>query len=178
MWDNPLTTRYTAMCIDSNKRMGTMTDPATYWQQYLATLPADHPHQTAKYEAWGFGDSAEMAEELGQLVLAGTKTATASIVKEYEADGESIPPVGDISIILDGQDKPLCIIETTEITIKPLNSVDAQFAWDEGEGDRTVAWWLAAHERFFRRLCDKRGWTYSDDMPAVFERFKVIYPTG
>ncbi len=155
-----------------------MTDAATYWQQYLATLPEDHPHHNATYEAWGFGDSAEMAEELGQLVLAGTKTATASIVKEYEADGDPIPPVGDISIILDGQDKPLCIIETTEITIKPLNTVDAQFAWDEGEGDRTVEWWLAAHERFFRRLCDSRGWAFRKDMLTVFERFKVIYPAS
>ena len=152
-----------------------MTDAAAFWQQYLSTLPATHPHHNATYEAWGFGDSTEMADELGQLVLAGTKTATASAVKEYEADGERIPPVGDISIILDGQNRPLCIIETTEITIKPLNKVDAQFAWDEGEGDRTVAWWLAAHERFFRRLYEKHGWTYSADMPTVFERFKVIY---
>ena len=71
--------------------------------------------------------------------------------------------MGDISIILNGADQPLCIIETTEITIKPMNQVDEQFAYDEGEGDRTIAYWKAAHERFFRRLCDGQGWTYSDE---------------
>jgi len=145
------------------------------WQAYLATLPANHPHHQATYEAWGFGDSPEMADELGQLVLAGTKTATASWFREYEADGEPIPPVGDLSLILDGRDAPLCLIETTEITIKPMNQVDAQFAYDEGEGDRTVAWWMAAHERFFRRQCEQRGWVFSPGQLVVFERFKVIY---
>ena len=152
-----------------------MTDHSDFWTQYLATLPADHPHHAATYSAWGFGDSPEMAEELGQLVLDGVKQATASLVMEYEADGEPIPPVGDISIILNGADEPICIIETTEITIKPLNEVDAQFALDEGEGERTVEWWLAAHARYYRRFCAGRGWTYADDMLAVFERFKVIY---
>ena len=31
-----------------------------------------------------------------------------------------------------------------EVMIKPLSEVDEAFAWDEGEGDRTRDWWLAA----------------------------------
>ena len=147
----------------------------SFWKQYLATLPADHPHHDATFGAWGFGDSPEMMDELGQLVVDGTKLATASLVKEYEMEGESIPPVGDISIILNGANEPICIIETTEITVKPLNQVDEQFAFDEGEGDCTLKWWKEAHERFFRRLCTKMGWNFSDDLLVVFERFKVIY---
>ncbi|MEL6151962.1 MAG: ASCH domain-containing protein [Chloroflexota bacterium] len=153
-----------------------MTTVEQFRADYLATLPDDHPHHSATFDAWGFGDSPEMMDELGALVLNGPKRATASIVIEYEAEGEPIPPVGDISIILDGQENPLCIIETTEITIAPLNSVDTQFAWDEGEGDRTVAWWLDAHRRFFQRTCEANGWAFADDMDTVFERFRVIYP--
>jgi hypothetical protein len=32
----------------------------------------------------------------------------------------------------------LCIIELTEVEIKPFNSVDEQFAFEYGEGDRTL----------------------------------------
>jgi uncharacterized protein YhfF len=151
------------------------TDHADFWQAYLATLPADHPHHHVAYDAWGFGDSPELADELGQIVVAGTKRATASLVQAYAADGDPIPPVGDLSIILDGAGSPLCIIETTEVTIGPLNGVDAQFAWDEGEGDRSRAYWLEAHERFFRRECATYGFAFHMEIPVVFERFRVVY---
>ena len=61
-----------------------------YWQQYLTTLPEDHPHRTAHFTAWGFGDSAAMRDELGTLVKQGTKTATASLGWEYEHEGQVI----------------------------------------------------------------------------------------
>lgn len=152
-----------------------MTAITDFWKQYLATLPGDHPHQRATYEAWGFGDSPAMADELGQLVMDGIKTATASLLKGYETDGEPIPSAGSVSIILNGAEEPICIIETTEIRVKPFNQVDEQFAYDEGEDDRTLKSWKEGHERYFRRQCEKRGWAFSDDIPVVLERFKVIF---
>jgi uncharacterized protein YhfF len=127
------------------------------------------------YNAWGFGDSPSMADQLGQLVLDGIKTATASLVKGYEAEDQPIPPVGDVNIILNGAELPICITETTEITIKPFNQVDEQFAYDEGEDDRTLKSWKEGHERYFRRRCEQQDWSFSRDLPVVFERFKVIY---
>jgi uncharacterized protein YhfF len=146
-----------------------------FWKQYLATLPEDHPHHRAVFGAWGFGDSPAMADELGQLVVDGIKGATASLAKEYEGEGKSVPPVGDVNIILNGSGQPICIIETTEITVKPFNAVDEQFAFDEGEDDRTLKTWKEGHERYFQRQCAQNGWKYSLDMLVVFERFKVIY---
>jgi uncharacterized protein YhfF len=131
---------------------------------------AGHP------EAWGFGDSPEMADELGQLVLSGTKTATCSLLWEYELEDEPVPQVGELSIVLDGHGEPLCLIETTEIRTRPYNKVEAQFAYDEGEGDRTLAFWRDAHWRFFSRQCDKLDLQVNEEMPLVCERFRVIYP--
>jgi uncharacterized protein YhfF len=127
-------------------------------------------------EAWGFGDSPEMADELGQLVLSGTKTATCSLLWEYEQEGESVPEEGELSIVLDGRGEPLCLIETTEIRTRPYNKVEAQFAYDEGEGDRSLAFWRDAHWRFFSRQCDKLGLQVSEEMPLICERFRVICP--
>ena len=50
----------------------------TYWRSYLDTLPADSPVRDEQYVAEGLGDSPEMADELGALIAAGTKTATCS----------------------------------------------------------------------------------------------------
>lgn len=152
-----------------------MPEHTVFWKQYLATLAADHPHHQATYEAWGFGDSPAMADELGRLVMDGIKTATASLLKEYEVENESVPQVGDFSIILDGREQPMCIIETTEVNIKPFHRVDAQFAYDEGEDDRTLESWIAGHERFFKRQCAGYGWEFSHEMLIVFERFNVVY---
>jgi uncharacterized protein YhfF len=51
-----------------------------YWEKFLASLPADSHFRKKTYSADGFGDSPEMADELGRLVLNGKKTATCSSV--------------------------------------------------------------------------------------------------
>jgi uncharacterized protein YhfF len=62
------------------------------------------------------------------------------------------------------------------VTIKPLSEVDAAFAWDEGEGDRTRDWWLDAHHRYFARQAAREGFELDDDILTVFERFEVVWP--
>ena len=39
-----------------------------YWEQFLASLPPDSPYRTKTYVAEGWGDSPEMADELGALI--------------------------------------------------------------------------------------------------------------
>jgi uncharacterized protein YhfF len=116
-----------------------------------------------------------MADELGALIVAGTKTATCSSVWEWQAESEPWPEVGHLTIVLDGRGQPLCIIETVEVAIKPYHQVDASLAYDEGEGDRSLEFWRAAHRRFFSRTLPKIGREFAEDMPLVCERFRVIY---
>jgi uncharacterized protein YhfF len=109
-----------------------------YWQAHLATLGPDTAMQEKKYIAEAFGDNPELANHLGSLVKSGVKTATCSALWEWEAEGIQIPEVGTITIVLDGSQKPLCIIETIEVKILPYEEVDAKFAYEEGEGDRSL----------------------------------------
>ncbi len=122
--------------------------------------------------AWAFGGSSEEADELLQLVLEGTKTATASALWDYEAEGEALPEVGSLSILLDGQGHPRALINTTAVAVAPFDEVDEEHARLEGEGDRSLGHWRAAHERFFSQV-SSRG--FEPDMPVVLERFAVIY---
>ena len=147
-------------------------------QVFWDTFRSERPERALPAEpgdVFVFGDSPEMASELGDLVRAGVKTATTSALWAYEPD-EALPQVGELSVVLDGDNKPLCIIETTEVRTMTFAEVDAAFAFDEGEGDRSLAYWRGAHERFFTRTLPEIGKTFSETMPVVCERFKKVYP--
>ena len=154
-----------------------MTNPniEQYWKSFLSTLLPNSPYHSKTYTAEWFGDNPELADELGQLVLSGNKTGTCSAVWEWEAEGNPIPQVGLISITLNGQGEPICILENTEVTLRRFNEVDENFARSEGEGDLTLRYWRKAHTNFFSRVLPKFGKEFSEDMPLVCERFRVIY---
>lgn len=155
-----------------------MGEVGGFWQDFLSTLPAGSPTREEGYEAWSFGDGPEMADRLGGLVLAGWKTATCSALWELEAEGGQMARPGEKSVILDGGGEPLCVIETTEVAVRRFDEVDEVFAREEGEGDRSLAYWRGAHRRFFAGTLPEIGHRFSDDMPLVCERFRVIYRQG
>ncbi len=144
-----------------------------FWQRFLAaTGRAD---DTPQPEAWPFGDSVELADELLALVLDGTKRATAGAVAEHEAESDPLPEVGDLEIAMDGAMRPRVVLQFTDVRVGPLSSVDDRFAYDEGEGDRSRAYWLDAHTNFFQRFLPTLGIEFDPDMPTVFQRFDVVY---
>jgi uncharacterized protein YhfF len=127
-------------------------------------------------DTFAFGDSPAMADSLAHLVLHGPKRATAGLLLDYERDDEPLPRPGDHSIVLGGRGEPVCVIRTTEVQISPFDLVDAGFAWDEGEGDRSLDWWRRAHREFFRRQCAQAGVPFSEDLPVVLNRFELLWP--
>lgn len=152
-------------------------DPAAVelmWRAFLdGTGAGDHAVLRGTF---AFGDSPEMADELSGLVLHGPKRATAGLYLDYVSGEEPVPAPGDHWVVLDGRRDPVCVIRTTQVEIKPLDRVDDAFAWDEGEGDRSLAFWMAAHQRFFRRSCERAGERFTDDILTVCERFDLVWP--
>ena len=140
-----------------------------FWAQFVAATGINGP-----YEAWSFGgpSHSEMATELALLVRDGPKRATAGLVADYEADSGEPPKIGDLSVILDGQGRPVCVIRTTQIEVQRFDDVDEEFAWDEGEGDRSLKWWREAHASFFERI----GTPVEPDTLLVLERFDLLWP--
>jgi len=104
--------------------------------------------------SWGFGDSPEMADRLAELVLSGKKTATTGSLIEYEIDNEKVPDVDltTFDILLNGDDKPIAIIRTTNIFVIPFKEVTEEHAYREGEGDRTLSYWRKSHMNYWERL--------------------------
>ena len=147
-----------------------------YWQKFQDSLPADSPFRGRDFLAEGWGDGPQLADELGQLIACGAKTATCSAVWEWQAEGQPWTQPGLLTVVLDGRDEPLCVVETVEVTLRQYDEVDAAFASDEGEGDRSLDYWRDAHRRYFSRTLQKIGRQFAEDMPLVCERFKLVYP--
>ena len=146
------------------------------WAEYVRAHP-EHADEQPPVEA--FGDSPAMADELLALVLAGTKRATAGLVAAYEHDGDALPAEGDHWVVLDGTGAERAVLRSREIRIGRLDSVDEQFARDEGEGDLSLQWWLDAHRAFFGREVERCGIATPDGLDALdvlFERFVVVWP--
>ena len=121
--------------------------------------------------AWQFGAS---PDELAQLVVDGVKSATCSAHILYEIEKEPLPKVDDYSIVLNGKDEPVCIIRTTEVSVIPMNEVPEQFAYAEGEGDRSYNYWRDVHITFFTNELRELNMEFSEDMLLVCERFELI----
>lgn len=147
-----------------------------FWAEFCRRTGVD-PEQ--RWDAYAFGDTAAMADELAGLVVTGPKRATAGLYRHFEPPaGEPMPKVGAFSVILGGAGQPLAVVRTTDVAVRPLDEVDAQFAWDEGEGDRSLEYWLSAHRAFFARDLAADGLTLTDDTLVVLERFELVWPAG
>jgi uncharacterized protein YhfF len=149
-------------------------DVAEFWEAYAETIGG--ADETRLYEAFYFGDSAELANSLAALVLSGTKRATAGSLWSFEARSKRPPVPGDLSVVTDWTGTPLCIIETEAVEIVPFDQVTAEFAATEGEGDGSLEYWREAHRRYFTRECARAGREFSNEMLVVCERFRVVYP--
>lgn len=112
-----------------------------------------------------FGDGPELADELLALILDGKKTATCWSATE----GEKGTQVGKRWVVLDGTGAPRAVLETVELTQRRFSEVDADFASDEGEDDRTLASWRVAHETYFTR-----NGCFAPDMMLYCERFRLL----
>lgn len=143
-----------------------------FWSAYVSATSLDHCHFTIMQ----FGDSDELANNLVDLVVAGPKRATTSLHRDYNEPGEELPRAGDLAIVIDSSGSPHCLVQVTQVDIKPIRDVDERFAWDEGEGDRILAYWMSAHMRYFARDAARRGFAMHDAVDVVLERFKIVWP--
>lgn len=145
------------------------------WHEYLKSIGED-PRLTSKiYSSWHFGRTRKIADELVDLVVAGRKTATSSLLCETEFENAPIPAEGDLSIVTGGDGIARCIIRTRAVNVLSFEAVPAEFAWKEGEDDRSLESWRSVHERCFLIDCDSIGIKFDRQRPVICEEFEVVY---
>ena len=124
-------------------------------------------------DAWAFEVEADI---LADLVLKGEKTATASAYDLYALEDEPLPQEGTFDVILDSQDRAVCIIEITKVSVESFHQVSADHAYKEGEGDKSLAYWRQVHEDCFAEWLREAGLTFTPDSKVVLEEFRKVYP--
>ncbi|WP_308798226.1 ASCH domain-containing protein [Agromyces silvae] len=144
------------------------------WEEYRAAHP-DRALDPEPPSVERFGDHADLTDELLALVLDGTKTATAGLVAEFAHEGQPLPRIGSHWIACDSAGRPRVILRSTELRIGPFTSVDARFAHDEGEDDRTLDTWRDGHRRYWTRVGAALGFEWTEAHDIVFERFDVAW---
>ncbi len=138
------------------------------WTDYVTATGAE-----GSYTAEALAEERpEIATKLALLVRDGPKRATTSALADWDAEGEPVPEAGAHTVVIDGDGAAVCVVRTTAVEVRRFGDVDEAFAWDEGEGDRTLAWWRRAHIDYFAA----NGTAITDDTMMVLEWFELAWP--
>ncbi|MHB8660249.1 MAG: ASCH domain-containing protein [Solirubrobacteraceae bacterium] len=125
-----------------------------------------------------FGFPGPLRDRLVAAVLSGAKTATTSLLAEWEAEGDELPEAGEQETVIDSAGEPVATIEITGCEVRKLSEVDDAVAHAEGEDYSTASGWRAEHERFWREEVlpewgDGERPTISDETAVVVQWFQV-----
>jgi uncharacterized protein YhfF len=126
-----------------------------------------------------FGSAGPLRDRLVDAVLRGEKTATTSLLAEWESDGEPLPSPGERQTVVDSNGLPVGVIEFVAIDVVSLGDVGIQLALEEGVGFSDLRQWRTAHERYWAeevvpRLSIGVALPLTDQTPVVVEHFRLV----
>lgn len=143
-----------------------------FWRGFLTAKGL--PQDTKYLACFHFELNEQAANYLLKLVMRGKKRATASSLWGYEIEGENLPQAGEYSIVTDFDGIPRCVIQTTRVRVLPFNEITFDICCREGEDD-TLESWRESHTAFFTEEGEQLGYKFSEDMPVIFEEFRLVY---
>lgn len=152
-----------------------MLEVEKFWFEYLEknNLPKTTPYSGE----FILGEDEVSCLQLSALILGGKKTGSFTALDSFIIDNEPLPKAGSNYVVADWNEVPLCIIQTTKVTILPYNQITWEMAEKEGEEDSFESW-KESHNEFFEYDAEIMGYEFKPDMPVVFEEFKLIYKKG
>lgn len=141
-------------------------------EKYIETL-TEEERKNIYISKFSFGDEndIQMQNDLAQLVLKGEKTATTSLYSLYDLENERIPQVGDINVILDGNSNEVCVTVNTKVYSLPFKEISEEYAYKEGEGDKSLEYWKKVHKNFFVKEAEGN---FDESMEVLCEEFELL----
>lgn len=143
-----------------------------FWLEYQKACGV----QVEGFTATAFGHTRAVADELAALVAAGDKRAHATLERDFEVEGDALPRPGEHVVVLDGSGVPRAIVRTRHVERRHFNEIDDEFAFECGEGDRTLGWWLTAYRQDFAERAEALGFQVSDRAVLILEHFDRVWP--
>ncbi len=159
---------------------GRSADIEPFWLAYQRACSVKVPG----FSASALGHTRALADTLAALVVAGVKRAQATPLRDFAAEVDAqaedqhadLPQPGDHLVVLDGSGVPCAIVRTTQVEKRLFNQIDDGFAFEAGEGDLTLRWWLTAHRQDFAERAQAEGFEADERMELLLEYFEVVWP--
>ena len=143
-----------------------------FWLEYQRTCHV----KVEGFSAAALGHTRLLADELAELVVSGVKRAHATPLQVFEKEMEPLPQPGEHLVVLDGDGEPRAIVRHREVEKRLFNEVDDAFAFEAGEGNLTLSWWLIAHRQDFAERADAEGFEAHEKMVLLLEYFERVWP--
>lgn len=126
--------------------------------------------------AFYFCDNKNDADDCAELALKKIKQATSPSVWWFEKNNIDIPEIGDLAIVTNWDNEPKAIIKTKKVAIVKFEDIKASYAFIEGEGDRSLAYWKKVHWEYYTNEMKEFGEQATEEMEIVCEYFETIWP--
>ncbi len=143
-----------------------------YWKNFLTKNNRDEDEKCSGDLTFD-GKCFENAQ-INSIVLAGQKTAFFTTLANYTIDNEPLPLMGEIYLLVDVQNNPVCVLEIDSVNILPFNEVTLEMVNREGECQNLDEW----KEKMQEVIEDEAaiyGYEFTPDIRLVYQTFKVIY---
>ncbi len=122
-----------------------------FWLAYQRACAVSVPG----FAASALGTTRGDADTLAELVVGGVKRAHATLRRDFEKDLDPLPQPGDHLVVLDGAGAPRAIVRNTHVELRRFSEIDDVFAFEAGEGDLSLQWWLLAHRQEFSERAER-----------------------
>ncbi len=158
--------------MNSEPQPGRAEDIEPFWLAYQRACNV----KVEGFSASALGDTRMLADERAELVLAGIKRAHATLHRDFQKDLDPLPQIGDHLVVLDGAGAPRAVLRCTHVELRHFNEIDDAFAFDAGEGDLSLRWWLTAHRQDFAERAEREGFEVDERVELVLEWFELVWP--
>jgi len=150
--------------------MEVVREAVNYWNDFKSQNEIGHDN----YNISMFGGP-DIADQLCDLIVTGEKTAGSSLVKDFEAAGDSLPKEGDFHVVINSEKEPVCIIKILKTERNLFYDVPESVAAAEGEGDKSLAHWQNVHEDFFSFFLEELEIDGLENAEVITEHFEVVF---
>jgi uncharacterized protein YhfF len=143
-----------------------------FWLDYQRACKVQVPG----FAAAVLGHRRALADELAELIVAGIKRAHATLERDFTAGNDALPQPGDHLVVLDGRGGPRAIVRNHHVERRHFDEIDDAFAFEAGEGDLTLRFWLTAHRQDFAERAEREGFQVGERVVLILEYFERVWP--
>jgi uncharacterized protein YhfF len=158
-----------------------ITSPPGGGTRLLTTIPlAPWRSSREPFLDFGYEGDGGLGDHLIELILAGRKTVTISLAREWDLEGGA-PRIGQRLPVIDRHGRKRASVEVVRVTVVPFSEIGPDVVDAEATGAGSHEDWAAAQRALYDGcrdelavLLEEPGWRLTDEEPMVVTWFKLV----